>query len=180
LTDDRKRFKEELERLNDSSKVQVSIPDSARIIYATSDDVLSLKNGIVLFGWPRCPWFRNAIEPLLEFAEEERAAIYYLNIYAIRDTKELQDGHVVTTKEGSTGYQSLLNRFHDILNPYAALGIDSIKRISSPTVLYIENGQAVHKVVSTVLSQTDPSQKLDTAQRTELKQRYRQYFLEDK
>jgi len=178
--DDSKRFKQELERLNDSSKVHVHIADSARIIYATAEDVLSLKNGIVLFGWPRCPWFRNAIEPLLSFAEEEQAAIYYVNIYAIRDTKELQDGHVVTTKEGSAGYQALLSKFQASLNPYTALGVDSIKRISSPTVLFIENGEAVYKVVSTVRSQTDPSQKLDSTQRDELKQRYRKYFLNNK
>jgi len=128
--------------------VPVQIPDNPRIVYATEQDVLELENGIVLFGWPSCPWFRNAITPLLEFAQEEKAAIYYLNI-------------------------------HDILNPYTAVGIDSIKRISSPTVLFIEKGKGVHKVVSTVVSQTDPKIKLDSTQRQELKQRYRAYFLDE-
>ncbi|CAM3679904.1 hypothetical protein [Sphingobacterium prati] len=171
------RFKEELESLNKSNKVVVHIPDSARIVYATEADILKLENGIVLFGWPSCPWLRNAIDPLLEFAQEEKAAIYYLNIHDIRDLKEKdKNGKVVTTKAGSAGYEAILTKFHDILNPYNALGIDSIKRISSPTVLFIEKGKGVHKVVSTVVAQTDPKIKLDSTQRQELKQRYRDYF----
>lgn len=171
------RFKEELESLNKSNKVVVHIPDSARIVYATEADILKLENGIVLFGWPSCPWLRNAIDPLLEFAQEEKAAIYYLNIHDIRDLKEKdKNGKVVTTKAGSAGYEAILTKFHDILNPYNALGIDSIKRISSPTVLFIEKGKGVHKVVSTVVAQTDPKIKLDSIQRQELKQRYRDYF----
>lgn len=173
------RFKQELEGLNTTNKVTVHIPDSARIVYATEQDVLELENGIVLFGWPSCPWFRNAITPLLEFAAEEKATIYYLNIHDIRDVREKnKDGKVVTVNAGSPGYEAILSRFHDILNPYKALGIDSIKRISSPTVLFIEKGKGVHKVVSTVASQTDPKIKLDSAQRQELKQRYREYFLD--
>lgn len=171
------RFKEELESLNKTNKVAVHIPDSARIVYATEADILKLENGIVLFGWPSCPWLRNAIEPLLEFAQEEKATIYYLNIHDIRDLKEKdKNGKVVTTKAGSAGYEAILTKFHDILNPYNALGIDSIKRISSPTVLFIEKGKGVHKVVSTVVAQTDPKIKLDSTQRQELKQRYRDYF----
>ncbi|HCX55624.1 hypothetical protein, partial [Sphingobacterium multivorum] len=69
------RFKQELESLNETNKVPVQIPDNPRIVYATEQDVLELENGIVLFGWPSCPWFRNAITPLLEFAQEEKAAI---------------------------------------------------------------------------------------------------------
>lgn len=171
------RFKEELESLNKTNKVAVHIPDSARIVYATEADILKLENGIVLFGWPSCPWLRNAIEPLLEFAQEEKATIYYLNIHDIRDLKEKdKNGKVVTTKAGSAGYEAILTKFHDILNPYNALGIDSIKRISSPTVLFIEKGKGVHKVVSTVVAQTDPKIKLDSTQRQELKQRYWDYF----
>ncbi len=175
--EDAVRFKHELESLNNTNKVAVHISDSARIVYATEQEVLKLENGIVLFGWPSCPWLRNAIEPLLEFAEEEKLAIYYLNIHDIRDLKEKdKEGKVVTTKAGSPGYEAILNKFHAVLNPYNGLGIDSIKRISSPTVLFIEKGKGAHKVVSTVVSQTDPKIKLDSTQRQELKQRYREYF----
>lgn len=174
------RFKQELESLNKSNKVPVQIPDNARIVYATEQDVLEIENGIVLFGWPSCPWFRNAIAPLLEFAQEEKATIYYLNIHDIRDLKEKDKaGKVTTTKAGSPGYEAILAKFHDILNPYTAVGIDSIRRISSPTVLFIEKGKGVHKVVSTVVSQVDPKIKLDSTQRQELKQRYREYFVDE-
>ncbi|WP_333863522.1 hypothetical protein [Sphingobacterium sp.] len=175
------RFKQELESLNKTNKVPVQIPDNARIVYATEQDVLDIENGIVLFGWPSCPWFRNAITPLLEFAQEEKATIYYLNIHDIRDLKEKDKaGKVITTKAGSPGYEAILAKFHNILNPYTAVGIDSIKRISSPTVLFIEKGKGVHKVVSTVVSQIDPKIKLDSTQRQELKQRYREYFVDER
>ncbi len=173
---DAAKFKQELESLNDSSRVQVLLPDSVPVVYATEDEVLNLENGIVLFGWPRCPWFRNAVEPLFEFAKEEHATIYYLDIHDIRDTKELLDNSVSTIKEGSVGYQAILQKFDAIWNPYTVLGVDSIKRISSPTVLFIEKGKGVHKVVSTVVSQTDPAIKLNPTQREELKTRYRKYF----
>lgn len=173
------RFKNELERLNDSSRVQVHIPDDARIIYATEEDVLKLENAVVLFGWPKCPWFRNAIEPLLEFSKEKNITLYYLNIHDIRDQKELVDGKVVVKKEGSKGYQAIVDKFKNVLNPYSTLAIDSIKRISSPTVLYIEKGKGAYKVVSTVVSQKDPAKKLDSLQRDELKLRYAKYFLKE-
>ncbi|WP_312336443.1 hypothetical protein [Sphingobacterium sp.] len=175
------RFKQELESLNKTNKIPVQIPDNARIVYATEQDVLEIENGIVLFGWPSCPWFRNAITPLLEFAQEEKATIYYLNIHDIRDLKEKDKaGKVITTKAGSPGYETILAKFDNILNPYTAVGIDSIKRISSPTVLFIEKGKGVYKVVSTVVSQIDPKIKLDSAQRQELKQRYREYFTDER
>ncbi len=172
------QFKKELEDLNEKSDIVVSVPDSSRIIVANEEDILQLENGIVLFGWPSCPWFRNAIEPLLEFSEAEKATIYYLNIKNIRDQKEMQDGKVATTEEGSVGYRAILEKFHNILNPYKGLGLDSIKRISSPTVLFIENSKGVHKVVSTVISQKDPHIILTPEQKQELKERYRWYFVE--
>ena len=177
---DVKKFKTELESLNEKNDVKVKINDSSRIVYAKEQDVLNLKNGIVLFGWPSCPWFRNAIEPLLQFAAREHATIYFLNIKDIRDKKELKKGKVVTIDTGSVGYNAILKKFHDILNPYKTLQIDSIKRISSPTVLFIENGKAVFKVASTVISQKDAHVKLNAKQQKELIGRYQAYFTQEK
>ena len=176
--EDVRHFKKELEDLNEKNDIKVSVSDSSRVVVSNEDDILNLENGIVVFGWPSCPWFRNAIEPLLEFSAEEKATIYYLDIKDIRDKKELQQDTVVTVEEGSTGYHAILEKFHDILNPYKTLGIDSIKRISSPTVLFIEHGKAIHKVASTVASQTDGHVALTPEQKQELKARYKAYFLE--
>lgn len=181
--EDIQKFKDEYESLNGTisksgkTHISVSIPDNSRIIYATEEDVVNLENGIVLFGFPSCPWCRNVIEPLLEFVNEEQISIYYLNIYDIRDKKELQDSIVVTTKEGSLGYQAILAKFYGELNPYRGLKVDSIKRISSPTVLYIKDNKAVYKVVSTVESHKNAYQKLNKQQHDELKQRYKNYFV---
>lgn len=179
-SEDVQQFKNDVESLNETNDIFVSVPDSSRIVIANEEDVLRLENGIVLFGWPSCPWFRNAVEPLLAFSAEENATIYYLDIKNIRDIKELQDGAVVTIEEGSAGYRAILEKFHDILSPYKALGADSIKRISSPTVLFIENGKGEYKVVSTVVSQKDPHVVLTAEQKQELKERYGQYFAKEK
>ncbi len=63
--EDVQHFKKELEDLNEKNDIVVSVPDSSRIVIADEDDILQLQNGIVLFGWPSCPWFRNAVSPLL-------------------------------------------------------------------------------------------------------------------
>jgi len=174
--EDVRKFKDEVEAFNDDEHIDVTVQPDARITYITEDEVLNMENGIVLFGWPSCPWFRNAVEPLLEFAKEENATIYYLNIREIRDVKNREDDKIVTTKEGSAGYYAMLDKFHEVLKPYSGLEDEHIKRISSPTVLFIEENKAVHRVSSTVTSQTDASIKLNREQHNELKDRYRAYF----
>lgn len=176
---DVQKFKKDIESLN-GKNVPVTVNNNSRIVYVNEEDVLALKNGIVLFGWPSCPWLRNAVEPLLKFSSEEKATIYFLNTKIIRDKKELKDGKVINIDNGSSGYNKILSKFHDILNPYTTLGIDSIKRISSPTVLFIEKGKAVFKVASTVISQKDPQIKLTQKQQKELKGRYQAYFKKNK
>lgn len=177
--EDVQKFKDEYESVNGTiSKkgqpfISVSIPDDSRIIYATAEDVVNLENGIVLFGFPTCAWCRNALEPLLEFAKEEKVNIHYVNIREIRDEKELKDGKIVTIKEGTVGYQAVLEKFHELLKPYPGLNEDSIKRITSPTVIYITDNKPTHIVTGTVSSQEDPYTKLSQEQFAELKQLYK-------
>src|SRR5690606_39751635 len=107
-----KSFREEYERVNGAKSpsgknihIDVEVENDSLIIYATEEDILELENGIVLFGFPSCPWCRNIIEPLLDFAKEENVQIHYLNIAKIRDKKELQQDSttVVTTEKGTEG-----------------------------------------------------------------------------
>lgn len=179
------RFKQEFEEVNGqkstsgkNTQIAVSIDEANEVIYVNEADVLNLDSGVVLFGFPTCPWCRNVVEPLLDFAAEANVPIYYLNISAIRDTKVLKDGVVVTTNEGTEGYRAILEKFADILNPYADLDDDSIKRITSSTVVFINDNKGISKSVGTVESQTNAFVKLTPEQHNELKQRYAARYAE--
>ena len=157
--------------------ITVNIDSNNSVVYVDEEDILNLKDGIVLFGFPTCPWCRNTIEPLLEFAKEENLPIHYINISAIRDKKEKnKDSVIVTTEEGTKGYHSILKKFDKVLDPYKELGNDTIKRIVSSTVLFIKNGQAFEKKSGTVDTQKDPYVKLTEQQHKELKQIYKDIY----
>ncbi len=180
---DAQQFKAEYEDVNGTKSkkgntfISLNIDTNNAVVYVDEEDVLNTKNGIVLFGFPTCPWCRNTIEPLLEFAKEENVPIYYLNISAIRDKKEKKDdGTIITTEEGTEGYQSILKKFDKILDPYKELGNDSIKRIVSSTVLFIKDDKGFDKKSGTVESQKDPYIKLTAQQHQELKQTYKDIF----
>ncbi len=180
-----KSFKAEYESGNGTKSksgkthISVEVENDSLIIYATEEDILELENGIVLFGFPSCPWCRNIIEPLLDFAKEENVQIHYLNIAKIRDKKELQQDSttVVTTEKGTEGYRSLLKKFDGIWDSYKGLKNDTVKRIYSPTVLFIKNNKAFEKKSGTVESQKDAYVKLTPEQHEELKQIYKDIYL---
>ncbi len=180
-----KSFREEYESVNGAKSpsgknihIDVHVENDSSIIYATEEDVLELENGIVLFGFPTCPWCRNTIEPLLDFAKEQNVKIHYLNIAKIRDQKELQQDSItiVTTNEGTEGYRAILKKFDEVLDPYKGLGDDTIKRISSSTVLFIKDNKAFEKKSGTIESQKDPYVKLTPEQHEELKQIYKEIY----
>ena len=95
------RFKLEYESLNGQKTddgreyMEVNINNDNKIVYAdykTIFDVLD-GTGVIYFGFPECPWCRNAVPILLEAAEESGIKqIYYLNNHDDRDTKVLKDG----------------------------------------------------------------------------------------
>lgn len=175
-----KSFKVEYESGNGSESrsgkthISVTVENDSNIVYATEEDILKLENGIVLFAFPACPWARNIVEPLLDFAKEENVKIHYLNNAKIRDKKELQQDStiIVTTEEGTEGYYALLKKFDEIWDPYRGLDNDTIKRIYSPTVLFIKNNKAFDKRPGTVESHQDGYVKLTVEQHKELQQAY--------
>lgn len=179
-----KSFKTEYESVNGTKSksgktyIDIHIDSDSSIIYSTEEDILKLENGIVLFGFPTCPWCRNTIEPLLDFAREENVKIHYLNILKIRDQKELKADSttIVTTNEGTAGYRAILKKFDEVLDPYKELGNDSIKRIVSSTVLFIKDNKAFEKKSGTVESQKNAYVKLTPEQHKELKQIYKDIY----
>lgn len=171
------KFKEEYENLNnqvvnDKKYLELTIDKKNPIKYKTAEEIVDIiknKTGIIYLGYPECPWCRNAVPVLLEAAKQTGVNdIYYLNMYDIRDKKELKNGKVVTVEEGTEGYKKILEALGDKASVYKDLNDESIKRIYVPLVIFVENGKVVATQESTVESQKDPYVKLTEEQEKEL------------
>lgn len=184
ITKDEEKFKKEYEALNDKydeqrqmNYVNVDIKEDNNIIYSNAEEIIKLLEsgtGIIYFGFPECPWCRNAIPVLINTASEYSIKqIYYFNAYDIRDTKHLDEsGNIVTDKEGTTEYYRILELLSDKVSVYNGLNDDSIKRLYFPTVVFVKDGKVVNLHVSTVDSQEDPSIALTDNQKSELEKIY--------
>ena len=135
---------------------------------------------MIYFGFPECPWCRNAVPVLIETAKEIGIdKIYYFNALSIRDKKHLnENGKIVVDEEGTEEYKELVDLLYDYLGEYEGLNDSSIKRLYFPTVVFIKNGNILGMHIGTVNTQTDPSEELTTQQIEELKKIYTKYMLE--
>lgn len=175
------RFKKEYESLNgkktESNKkyLNVTIKNSNKIVYASYSRIFEILNttGVIYFGFPECPWCRNAVPLLLEAANETGIEkIYYMNNKEDRDIKSLKDGKIITEKDGTNNYNKLLKKFGENASVYENLNDSNIKRLYFPTVVVVKNGKIVDYITGTVDSQTDPYKPLNSKQKKELKNKY--------
>lgn len=187
ITDDEIKFKEEYEGLNNQldSKgrqyLSVDIDENNGMIYATYDEIYELLTkgtGIIYFGFPQCPWCRNAVPMLLQATSNMGIDnIYYFNALDIRDVKSLDsDGNIVVEKEGTKEYYELINILSNYLGEYEGLNDKNIKRLYFPTVVFVLDGEIMGLHVSTIDSQTDPRTPLTEKQKSELVQIYMDYI----
>ena len=177
------KFKEEYESLNgqknDNGKeyVNISVDEENPFVYASYDEVVDIienGTGVLYFGFPECPWCRNAVPVLIDAAQELGVdKIYYYNVLSIRDTKSLdENGNIVTDKKGTDEYYKLVDLLSNVLTPYEGLNDESIKRLYFPTVVYVKDGEVLASTIGTVDSQEDPYIKLTNDQYNELKNTY--------
>jgi len=172
------KFKNEYESLNnktnDNNKKykNLSISEDNSIIYSNEDEIIKLlKNGtgVIYFGFPECPWCRNAVPVLLDAALETGTDIYYFNALSIRDIKEKdEDGNIITTKEGTDKYYKILELLGEEADTYSGLDDESIKRLYFPTVVFVLDGKILYHHTGTVDSQKDPYVSLTKDQKEEL------------
>ena len=192
---DSTKFKKEYEILNGekskSGKVypEVNISKNVNVKYAdykTLFDVLDNKTGILYFGFPECPWCRNALPVLLKAASDyEDLPIYYMNILDKRDEKEVDsEGIIRDTKKASDDYYKLLEYLDPYLSNYVIKDKNGRsydtkeKRIYVPLVVFVKNGIIVGSHSDTVDSQKDPYVVLDDKQKEELENIYMSYINE--
>lgn len=184
---DAQLFKEEYERLNgqkinnsEYTHKTLNIPESNPIVYSNYQEIFSLLEngtGVIYFGFPECPWCRNALSPLLDTAKASGIdKVYYLNNSADRDNKILENSTITTEQEGSEDYYKLLRLLGDSASAYAGLNDQSVKRLYFPTVVFINKGKIIDTHVATVDSQENPYIELTNAQEAELKQLYQENF----
>lgn len=142
-------FKEEYESLNtDSNYRSVSIPEDNPFVYITDAELVkkieNKEDMVVYFGFNKCPWCRSVIETFIEVSNDLNIdKIYYLDILDIRDTKELVDGEIITSKEGSDSYYKLLDLLNDYLDDYVIEDQVVSKRIYAPNILVIKNSEII-------------------------------------
>lgn len=185
---DSMKFKEEYESLNEKENestgkeyLKVSIKENNPIKYATYSEIKNIitsGTGVIYFGFPECPWCRNAVPVLLEAAEDNGIdKVYYFNALDIRDKKHLdENGNIVVDDEGTKEYKELVELLYDYLDVYSGLNDDTIKRLYFPTVIFVKNGKIIGSHSGTVASQTDPSIALNESEHNELKKIYTDYM----
>lgn len=174
------KFKEEYEEYNNKKNdsgteyLNVEVSTKNNVKYSSYDEVFSLLEngtGVIYFGFPTCPWCRNLVPVLLDSQLEAGLdKIYYLNNKEDRDTKVLENGKIITEKEGTDNYKKLLEKLDPVLGEYKELEDSSIKRLYFPTVIFVKDGKIVDSHIGTVSSQENPYIALTESQYNELKE----------
>ena len=182
--DDALKFKKEYESLNIEDKyIQIDISTDNPMVYSTYNEIekiITEQSGVIYFGFPECPWCRNAVPVLIDAAKEVGLdKIYYFNALEIRDIKSLdEEGNIIVEKEGTEEYKKLVEILYEHLDVYDGLNDPTIKRLYFPTVVFVRNGEIIGIHTSTVDSQTNPSEQLTDSQYQELKDIYSNFMLE--
>lgn len=177
-------FKNEYESLNgkvqestnkEYMKVDISLKNPIQYVeYNDVKKLITSGTGVIYFGFPECPWCRNAVPVLLDAAKESGLdTIYYFNALSIRDKKHLdENGNIIVDDQGTEEYKELVELLYDNLDVYEGLNDESIKRLYFPTVVFIKDGKVIEAYSGTVGSQNDPTVALTSMQRNELKSIY--------
>ena len=176
-------FKDEYEDLNgkytDSGDTirEVKIAKKNKMIYSTAEEIVKkIDNNetfVVYFGFASCPWCRVMIESLVNLSLEHNVNVYYVDIKDIRDTLELVNGEIEKTKEGTKGYNELLDRLKIVLSDYSLKDENgeevetNEKRIYAPNVATIVNGTPIRLVEGVSSKLTDPYHELTQEMKNE-------------
>lgn len=155
------KFKEEYEKLNDTYAFgdikysSLDINEGNPFVYASDEEVIdTLKNGtgIIYFGYPKCPWCRNAVNVLQHLNVDK---ILYFDAYEHRDTYEVKDGTLVKSKDGTDTYYELLKLLDEALLEYE-IEKDGVKynagekRLYVPMVVGVKDGKIVASHIDVV------------------------------
>ncbi len=178
---DAMKFKKEYMRLNNivnesngKTYPYVEIDDDNTIKYLKEDEVVELLErgtGVIYFGYNTCPWCRSLVTTLTSVGKKKNETIYYLNIENIRSVYKVLDGELIRSKDGSEGYNKIIELLSDILEDYYVTDEDGIsyntneKRLYAPTVVAVKDGNITSIHVGTVESQNSGYDELNEMQK---------------
>lgn len=149
------KFKEEYEAYNGTQNlVTMDIKEDMTIKYLKATDILPLLKegtGIIYFGFPTCPWCRNAVPVLLEAASTQGMTVSYINTREIRKENKEEMGKII-----------------EYLSEYLEEDEYGKKALYVPDVYFVKDGQIVGHHLGTVDSQTNPTIPLTVEQKEEL------------
>ena len=175
---DQIRFEEEYESVNgkelkdDKVYSSIDVISDNKVKYLDSTETIEFLEsgtGIIYFGFPECPWCRSLVPVLTEVVSDSNLdELYYFNALDIRDVKKLEDGEIVTSKEGSDDYYKIVEILKDELGSYKGLEDESIKRLYFPTVVFMLDGKVNYVHTGTLDSQTSYDKELSDKQVDEL------------
>ena len=167
------KFKEEYEKLNGEKNSsgkeyrKITIDENNPFVYSGASEIVEkIKNKesfAVYFGFNSCPWCRSILPTLIKVAQDLNITkIYYVDVYSIRDTYELNSkGKPEKTKEGSQGYDELIELLSDVLSDYNLTDSKGKtvktgeKRIYAPNIVSIIDGKPNKLTEGTSSLQTD-------------------------
>lgn len=191
---DADKFKDEYEKINgEKSKSgktnrKVSIPSDNPFVYSTAEEISKKMDKeetfIVYFGFSSCPWCRSIIEELINCAKDNEVdKIYYVDVLDIRDTKEVdEEGNISTTKEGTKGYNELIDKMSNVLSDYTTTNENDEKisleekRIYAPNLVAVVNGKATKMEEGISSKLKDPYQELTKEMRKETYNKFKCIF----
>jgi len=171
---DSRSFIKEYEELNGEKTKdgkeypEVKIPDDSNIEYLTIEEALDiLDNGTatIYIGYPECLYCRSAVQVLLDTAvKSDINKVYYLDISELWSVKEInKKGKIVTKQKADKNYSKLLKELDDLhVEDYVLIDDEGKevgtkeKRVITPLVLFVVNGDIVSFNVGTLFSQEDP------------------------
>ena len=147
--------------------LEVSLPGDHIFEYAEEDEIRQLLedgDGVIYFGFPSCPWCRNAVSPLDEAGKAaDLEQINYVNPSTMRD----QAG-------ANEYYQLLLTELGEFAPEHPQQ--PGQRTILVPLVATVVDGDVVAAHLGSAPSQTDPSQALTDSQHAELLEIYGSHF----
>ena len=186
-TEDSLAFKQEYESLNSKDNgyggeyKNVFVYPANPMKYATQEEVetlLTAGTGVIYFGFPECPWCRNALDGFLDATWDlGTAEVLYFNNRDERDVVKLNDdGSLVVEKEGTDGYKKILELLGESASVYEGLNDENIKRLYYPTFVFVKDGKIVEFFEGTHPDVEEPAIAMTEAQQNELKEMFKDSF----
>lgn len=125
----------------------VNLSDNGWVKHITATEAAQLDSGIVFFGYPTCPWCRNALPIVLDTVNASKQPLLYCRLDLYRDEyKVTEDNQLELVTPAGEGYNELLEALDSYLDEYTFVGKNGEvlstgeKRVYAPTVVVYENG----------------------------------------